>query len=408
MQTAPVKTALSQPSIEIQMLLWCCRTKIELETLNQIQALLSKNINWAKLIEIAQKQRVLPLLYYSLSRHFSEVVPKTILSKLRLDFLSQTRRSLLLSGELVRLINLFASEKISVIPFKGPVLSASVYGNLSLRQFSDLDILVHPQDVEKAKNLFLSQGYNMKIERIEVTEEQKAKFVASQSIYKLVRETAYPFVHPETELVVELHWGVMPNYFAFPIDSELLWQDLESVTIADHSVPNLSPENTLLMLAGHGTKDCWENLARICDIAELIRSHPQLNWNKLIDIARIKGGLRLLFLALTLAQNILGTTLPEEVCQQIQADSKVSLLEVEVRQNLFQKTEQSYQDGSVTRFHLNVRERLQDKIVYFWRLLTIPTTSDWLVLPLSEFPVFIYYLLRPIRLLGEQILRKVN
>ncbi|MFM6133917.1 MAG: hypothetical protein ACKPCP_07045, partial [Sphaerospermopsis kisseleviana] len=63
LQTAPVETAFSQPSIEIEMLLCCCRTKIELETLNQIQALLSKNINWAKLIEIAQKQRVLPLLY---------------------------------------------------------------------------------------------------------------------------------------------------------------------------------------------------------------------------------------------------------------------------------------------------------------------------------------------------------
>ncbi|MTJ55292.1 nucleotidyltransferase family protein [Anabaena sp. UHCC 0253] len=295
MHHSTVETILSQTNSEIELLLCCARTKIEPEKADHIRELLAKNINWGKLIEMAQQQRVLPLLYSSLSRNFSDVVPKEILSKLRLDFLAQTRRSLLLSGELVRLLNLFAEAKISVLPFKGPVLAASAYGNLSLRQFSDLDILVHPQDVEKAKQVFVSQGYSQKIERIEVTEAQKAAFVRSQSIYKLVREAAYPFIHPETELVVELHWGVMPNYFSFPIDCEALWQDLEPVTIAGKSVPNLSPENMLLMLAGHGTKDCWTNLARICDVAELIRSYPQLNWEKLLEQARIKGGQRILF-----------------------------------------------------------------------------------------------------------------
>ncbi|MBD2627207.1 nucleotidyltransferase domain-containing protein [Trichormus variabilis] len=408
MYNTTVQSALVETSPEIEVLLCCASTQIESETAEHIRSILSENINWGKLIEMAQHQKVLPLLYSSLSSKFSEVVPKAILNKLRMEFLTQTRRSLLLSGELVKLLNLFAAEKISALPFKGPVLAASAYGNLSLRQFSDLDILVHPQDVEKAKQVFLSQGYSQKIERIEVTEAQKAAFVRSQSIYKLVREAAYPFIHPETELVVELHWGIMPKYFSFPIDSEALWQDLESVNIAGANVPNLSPENTLLMLAGHGTKDCWTNLARICDVAELIRSHPQLNWHKLIETARVKGGERILFLALTLARNILGTTVPDEVWQRIQTDPKVSLLAVEVSQNLFQKTDGSFQDGRVTRFHLSVRERLQDKILYFLRLVTTPTTSDWLILPLTEFPAFIYYLLRPIRLVREQVLKKTN
>ncbi|MBD2691960.1 nucleotidyltransferase domain-containing protein [Anabaena catenula] len=408
MYKTTIQSALVKASPEIEVLLCCAKTQIESETAEHIRSILSENINWGKLIEMAQHQKVLPLLYFSLSSTFSEVVPKAILSKLRMEFLAQTRRSLLLSGELVKLLNLFAAEKISALPFKGPVLAASAYGNLSLRQFSDLDILVHPKDIEKAKQIFLSQGYSQKIERIEVTEAQKAAFVRSQSIYKLVREAAYPFIHPETELVVELHWGVMPNYFSFPIDSEALWQDLESVTIAGQSVPNLSPENTLLMLAGHGTKDCWTNLARICDVAELIRSHPQLNWEKLLEQASIKGGQRILFLALTLARNLLGTALPDEVWQKIQTDPKVSLLAVEVSQILFQKTDGSFQDGRVTRFHLSVRERLQDKILYCWCLVTTPTTSDWLILPLAEFPAFIYYLLRPIRLVREQVLKKIN
>ncbi|WP_168539553.1 hypothetical protein [Anabaena sp. UHCC 0253] len=104
----------------------------------------------------------------------------------------------------------------------------------------------------------------------------------------------------------------------------------------------------------------------------------------------------------------MGTALPDEVWQKIQTDPKVSLLAVEVSQNLFQKTDGSFQDGRVTRFHLSVRERLQDKIRYSLRLSTTPTTSDWLILPLAEFPAFIYYLLRPIRLVREQVLKKIN
>jgi hypothetical protein len=406
-----VQNVVSQATshtVEIEVLLCCATTNIESQKADHIRGLLKENINWDKLIEMAQHHRVVPLLYSHLSRICLDLVPKAIMTKLRADFLTQTRRGLLLSGELIKLLNLFAAENISVLPFKGPVLAASVYSNLSLRQFSDLDILVHPQDVEKAKNLFLSQGYSMKIERIEVTPEQKATFVRSQSIYKLVREDAYPFIHPEYDLIVELHWGILPNYFSFPIDSEKLWQDLAPVTIVGETVPNLSPENTLLMLAGHGTKDCWTNLARVCDVAELIRSHPQLNWHKLLEEASIKGGQRMLFLALTLAQTLLGTALPDEVCQKMQADSRVSLLASQVRQTLFNNDEASYKDGSVTRFHLNVRERLQDKILYSLRLITTPTTSDWLILPLAEFPSFIYYLLRPARILGEPLLKKFN
>lgn len=242
----------------------------------------------------------------------------------------------------------------------------------------------------------------MKIERIEVTEEQEATFVRSQSIHKLVREAAYPFVNQEKEVVAELHWAIMPKYFSFPIDSEALWDHLEQVSIAGNAVPSLSPENTLLMLVGHGTKDCWTQLARICDVAELIRSHPQLNWVKLMQMAKALRGERMLFVGLMLAHKLLGTTLPEDVLQKIQTDPTVELLANGVCEKLFYKKDGSYQDGTITNFHLSSRESFADRLRYFLLVAITPTTSDWLLLPLANFPAFIYYLLRPIRLVGEQ------
>ncbi len=407
MLQSPVLNSSLATHPEIQILLCCATTQIESETASRLKALVQENIDWVKLTQLAQQHRVMPLLYSNLNAICPQAVPKDILNQLLVNFRTNTRRSLLLSAELVRLLNLFEAQAIPALPFKGPVLAASAYGNLSLRQFSDLDILVRPQDIEKAKALFLSEGYRMKIERIEVTQEQEAAFVRSQSIHQFVREAAYPFIHHEKGVTAELHWGIMPQYFCFPIDS-LAWEQSEFVSIAGNKVPNLSPEITLLMLVGHGTKDCWTQLARICDIAELIRSHPQLNWTKLIEQARIKGGQRMLFLGLMLARNLLGASLPEEVWQKIQAEKEVELLARQVSERLFSPSNASFQDGSVTRFHLGTRERLMDKVRYFIKVLITPTTSDWLLLPLAQFPAFLYYLLRPIRLVREQVSKVLN
>jgi Uncharacterised nucleotidyltransferase len=410
---SPVRASSSSTRPEIAVLLCCASIRSDSEKATRLDTPLLEKIDWAKLLEMATQHRVLPLLYAGLktersrtsSAARSPAIPQEILMQLRHEFHAQTRRSLLLSGELVRLLNLFEAQGIPVLPFKGPVLAASAYGNLSLRQFCDLDILVRLRDLEKAKAAFLSEGYRMKIERIEVTPEQEAAFVRSSKIHHLVREAAYPFIHPQTDIIVELHWGIVPPYFSFPIDTEEVWDDLETVSIAGQNVPNLSPEKMLLAIAGHGSKDCWTQLARICDVAAIVRSYPQLNWDKLMESARVKGGLRMLFLGLTLARNLLELPLPEAVWQQIQADPEVELLAQQVSERLFRKSDGSYQDGSTTRFHLQARERWRDRVQYLLRIIFTPTTSDWLLFPRAEFPVFLYYLLRLFRLARMQVLK---
>ncbi|MFB2919730.1 nucleotidyltransferase family protein [Aerosakkonema funiforme] len=402
---SPVKFLSVNSSPEIELLLICACTSMDSEKAERLKALLQEEIEWENLLQMATQHKVIPLLYCNLNTICPEAVPQNILDRLQKNYYTDARRNLFLSGELVRLLQLFESQEILALPFKGPILAASAYGNLSLRQFCDLDILIREKDIEKAKALFLSQGYKMKIERIEVTPQQEAAFVRSQNIHHFVREAAYPFIHEQKKILVELHWGIVPKYFSFPLDSEELWENLEQVSIASKSVPNLSPENALLMICGHGTKDCWRQLARICDVAELIRSYPLLDWTKLMQRAKILGGQRMLYLGLFLAKNLLGTTLPDSVYQKIKADPEVEILATQVCDCLFCNTNESSKHGNVTRFHLRAKENLADKLKYFLLITITPTTTDWLLLPLAKFPAFIYYLMRPIRLGGKQALK---
>ena len=71
--------------------------------------------------------------------------------QLRERYHSNARRNLFLVSELLKLLKLLESHGIGAIAFKGPVLALYAYGNLSLRQQLDLDILVRKRDIFESK-----------------------------------------------------------------------------------------------------------------------------------------------------------------------------------------------------------------------------------------------------------------
>ena len=262
---------------EVELLVCCARTCVDEERTEQIRALLREDINWSYLIKIALRHGIMPLLYWNLNTICPEAVPKATLSQLRDYFHNLAQRNLFLTGELVKILLLLESHQITAVPLKGPVLAASAYGNLAFRQFYDLDILVHERDVRKAKGLLISKGYQPNIHLSEPEEEDS-----------LFQWCDYGFVHNEKGTLVELHWRFTPNYFPFTPESDRLWERLESVSLADTSVLNLSPEDLLLYLCVHGCKHVWQRLAWITDIAELLR-HPQLEWRRVTEQATRLG-----------------------------------------------------------------------------------------------------------------------
>ena len=93
---------------------------------------------------------------------------------------------------------------------------------------------------------------------------------------------------------MDLHRAMTARDFACPLTFEFLSGRVQSIRIIDTAVPTLSREDTLLMLAIQITKDSgsrYFQLAKICDIAELLRVYP-----KIPDTTRIarskKTGLR--------------------------------------------------------------------------------------------------------------------
>lgn len=386
---------------EAELLLCCARTHIDPEKARQIKALL-RGTDWEYLIQMAEPHRLLPLLYHNLSITCPERVPKAILERLRNQFCENVVRNLFQTDELVNLLNLLEKHEICAIPFKGPILAKSAYNNLSLRQFGDLDILLRKQDILKAKDLLTACGY-----QIELT--------GSQQEYFLKHRYHYHFRREDGVVNVELHWAFTRRYWPFQLDFDHLRERSGLVLLAGTKVPNFSPEDSLLVLCAHGAKHSWPRLLWICDVAELIRAHPEMDWSYVIRQAEKLGSKRILLLGLYLTNNLLGAVLPKGIEQTVQADRTVKPLAAKIRGRLFLEEPSCFRGVEAHIFYCKLRERLRDRVPYLLHHLfsylseaITPNERDRALLPLPGFLFFLYYLLRPLRLVRTYGVKKVK
>jgi len=374
---------------EVDLLLCCARTKLSPENMEQIKRLLRSEMDWTYLVRMAGIHGLIPLLYLHLKNDFLDLVPAPIADRLHVQFLANAGRNVFLTEELLKLLHLFETSGIPAVPYKGPVLAVSLYGDLALRTFSDLDIIVRQQDIQRAKALLLSQGYRLDLS---LTREQEAAFLDS--------DLEGWFFRQEGKVLVEVQWGERKDFPLTP-DFDPFWKRLGKYSFQDRMVWAFSPEDLLLLLSLHGAEHCWERVNWVCDLAEFMRVHAGIDWGGLIDRAGGMGCRRVLLLGLFLAYHLLATPLPGEILKASQADSSVQSLAVQVHRRLFH--DENGPVGILERslFNLKVTERFPDRIRYCLRSAFHPSVVDWEAFPLPRSLFFLYYLIHPLRLAGK-------
>ena len=128
-------------SKEDLVLLHCART--DDAYLHEIRDALGSELDWEYLTMNALYHGVAPLLYRSLERiDDSSLIPKRAIAVLRERYYITLARNMIHYDELKTALCMFADAKIDVIVLKGGALAETVYRDIGLRPFSDVDILV--------------------------------------------------------------------------------------------------------------------------------------------------------------------------------------------------------------------------------------------------------------------------
>lgn len=394
-------------SLEVQLLLLASRKSLSASNINKIQVITSQVIDWQKLINLAKSHSVIPLVAYNLQQYCIQNLPNNIKNILKTEFRSNAIKNIYLSKELLEIVQLLKDNDINCISFKGASLAASIYGDISLRQFNDIDILIAKKDLLKARDLFFSIGSKVWFTESAITDKNKEYFMNSQIAHNFLRNHAYGFEFKNKTVILDLHWEMFSSYFPLLLPMEYLEQSLEDTIIFNQKISTPSPENNLLLLCGHGSKDCWDNLVRICDIAELINYYPQLNWQLLIKEAKNRGALKLVLLGLSLANRLYEISLPDFIHEKIMDDLKIKQLVNKIENLLFSESNIvnniPKQDLVLLLFKIQFREKISDKIKSIFNFLFLPTYSDWALFSHWELPMVFYYFIRPFRLLFKML-----
>jgi hypothetical protein len=268
----------------------------------RFRSLLEAGLDWDYLVQAGWHSDILPLLYWHLNATWPELVPPAVLRRLQECFCRTSIRGLLLMNELVRLLKLFERHDIHALPFKGPTLAWSLYGNLALRPMGDLDVFVTGQDVRRAKQVLIDEGYRLDID-----------MDANEVNRRLETDFFLGFRAPNVDVRIELHWDLLHPRLRGGEGIDCIWDSVTWSHLAGQPVRTLRAEQLLMLLCIHGHRHDWERLKWIGDVGRLIAAHPDLNWPGIRrDAARMEQDPAVLMGAF-LASSLLGVRLPDTI-----------------------------------------------------------------------------------------------
>jgi len=351
--------------------------------LQQCAPVIDGDIDWPRALRISRTHGVTPLLAKLVKASHCKSIPETFKDELDRYVKANARRNTILAFEAVRILSELNRNNIRAATFKGAVLAQAVYGDLSLREFLDIDIIVPPADVSRCEEVLRSLGY-----------ETNGHDPGSDEYYRASGQC--PFQNSATGVKVDLHWKFAPFGSVFPFETAEIREQLQTVTIAGQSVPTLSWEHLAMFLAFHGTKERWRLLKWVCDFSQLVRTAPGLDWLAIHNKAKQRHCSRQILLAVLLASDLLEVEADPTLLQMARADSTVRALAEESKRKMLLSVPEG--DFEVFVYALKSMDRFRDRVALVRTLSTTLTVSDHNAAPLPRQFHLLLYLVRPTRL----------
>jgi hypothetical protein len=375
------------------LLLRCARSVVEADAASGVEALVRRDFSWDRFLHRVTHHRVTPLAFHGLKRLRNPAIPDSVLRELGNACNAIAARNLFLTRELIGLVDWLEGEHIAVLPYKGPTIAYLAYGNIALRQFGDLDVLVSARDYGRARDLFLARGHRLTDDwgwECSLTDENRS-------------------------VTTDLHVGLAPAQFPTGLGFDRLWERRQVVPMAGGKLSTLSAKDLLIILCVQLIKDAWGisalRLAKACDIAELLRSNVRIDWNYIFRETRRTGCRRMLQIALTVAGELLGA--PMQLPGLAAPDgSRTSRLVDHVVSRIFEDGQIPFPGlMSRQRFHFDVRERWRDKLYpWYWdfKRRLPPNELDFTVIDLPKRLRFLYWLIHPVRVARDFARRELD
>lgn len=359
----------------------------------RMRRLLAGDIDVQRLLTLAAWHGLAPLLHRRLESWAPDAAEPELREGLRRRAREAARRSLVLTARLLEAIEAFRAEDIDVLAFKGPTLALEAYGDLALREYADIDLLVRPADVGRASAVLVGLSF-----------ESRASVGGAPGgapdRAEIGRECQRTFLRRGGTEQIELHWEFFPRRLAVDLDPGAALDRRRTVSIGGRPVPTLAREDLLLHLAVHGGKHLWARLEWILAFAGALRAGPfdrdliERRCGHLGLRRTVAGGL-------ILARDLVGSPLPEGAESLCGGDRGAARLARRWRDGILRRGANGPAPRELVLSRIASRERAVDRARCLFRLAVLPDGRDVEAIGLPAPLAPLYAVLRPLCLLGR-------
>ena len=346
------------------------------------------DMDWTRVLALAERHGVRPRLFHALK---GGVWPQGLhahdaaIEAYRRGHLV---RNLFATRELLNVAAAFEARGTSFATFKGVALSMQLHGDLSPREFNDIDIIIRAQDLGAAEDALLTCGYRAPPGG---GREWRTAFLGYQRQYMFRKSTS--------NISIDLHWDFVQKGARFPVRAEDIWAARTPVMIAGRAIPTFGGETLALYLAGHGFKEGWKSLCWVCDFADFFEK-SNIDWISLCRRSQ-PSTRRQILLGLALANRLLGLDLPEELLRETKGDARRNALVDTIVKRMSCTTDIDARRPPTASAIFETCETSIDRLWAAWRFIATRTTGDYRALPLPRPLWRLYHLIRPVRLAGK-------
>ncbi|MGC1966091.1 MAG: nucleotidyltransferase family protein [Candidatus Acidiferrales bacterium] len=380
----------SNPCVEKELLVCCARTRLAPDDAQKIREIVSQPLDWDYLLAEAEANSITPLVERHLTAIAASAIPAAARERLKNTCRANTVRCLYLTADLLQILKLFREHEIPSLPYKGPVLAAQAYGDVGLREFDDLDIILRQRDIPRAHEIIICLGYKPKFDWI-LSPELASSLIPSE----------YNYRDEPRHAMVELHTEMTLRHFPEKPDLDYFIARRAPVLISDHEVLTFTAEDLMPMLCIHGSKDFWERFSWVADVSELIQSQANLDWDEIIRVTKSLRAERMVHTGLALAHGLLRAPLPGEILQRVQADRIACEIAREMQRMLLSRPAQTLDTVGRLRYRRRMLAGFFAGWRYVARLAVVPAEEDWAMMRLPRALAPLYIALRPFRLLRK-------
>lgn len=280
-----------------------------------ISALADSVTDWDLVLRLTEAHRVVGLAADAVAALDPTIVPQELRDALLAESRDQAVDDLRHAHETLRLVRAFEAAGIAVVVLKGAAIAREIFGRFGLRSSVDIDLLIAPEDVERASDILTSLAM--------ARTEPPADASPGEMRDRLARHKDMVFWNATSGLTIELHWRLFQNPRILPTVTPAMAVPIDLLPGAP--VPVLPLSLSALYLCVHGGEHGWARLKWLADIGALLHSGA-------VDAATIYADAcaqrirRLVGPGLILSHRIYGTPLPVALARDMRRDWRMRRL----------------------------------------------------------------------------------